>query len=227
MHAPTQVSATALAADGTTWVEYGQNTARFQGALRRLLIETSRINQVNNPRAEGVLSHWTIPTELRQSLTTATRNGVEGLLIRFAGVPSTTGPQALSASMAVSGAIGETWAVSEFVELVAGTLANVSGFTIRPGTEGGTGFTLGAFQRASTIRTLLAAQNTVQLRWTPPRRSTSPSSSAGRRPSWARPSPRRSCRPPAPPALRSASPMSPRRPTTPSSPPPSARSSPT
>jgi hypothetical protein len=165
-------SATAIGADGTTWVEFGADAPRFNGAARRLLIGGQRTNQNTNPRGEGG-SGTTLPTGWSASLTAlaitsvtqATRNGVSGVLIRFAGTPIDTVAQQLFLGPGETSAIGSVVTHSVFTELVAGSFTNVTSFLLRTGSEAGASFTPGSFARVVHTRTMTATTNRTTLRW--------------------------------------------------------------
>ncbi len=158
------------------WQEFSANVPRYQGAAQRLLIEGERTNLNPNPRAEGSVAgtSGTLPTGWtatdtavsRQIIGQTTRNGVSGLLVRYFGTPTGTGAQTLVCGPADVVVAGTVVSNSVFVELVAGTLTNVSVFTLRSAAEaGGTNFTPGLLARQTNVRTLAATGSSTALRW--------------------------------------------------------------
>lgn len=91
-------SATVIGGDGLTTFEVGTNVSRFNGAMRRLLIEGQRTNAVTNPRAEGASGStaptgWIVvlPAGLSGVYTRETRQGVEGVKLAITGTTSASG----------------------------------------------------------------------------------------------------------------------------------------
>lgn len=94
-------------------------------------------------------------------------NGVPYVDIRYQGTPLDTGARTLTPQGNVAATIGEVWAVSAYIALVGGSLANVAPFTFRVTNEtGGTTLTPDAnFTRYTNVRTLTAAVAASLLRW--------------------------------------------------------------
>ncbi len=160
------------------WQEYAPNVPRFQGVSQRLLIEGERTNQNTNPRAEGLSAgtpgtrptNWpALPTGVStQIVGAATVNGVQGVLVRFFGVPSVTSGQLWPVGGAADVVIaGTTVSNSVFVALYAGSLTNVAQMDLRCASEGGaTNFTpSAAMQRVSNIRVTTGVSSNTTLRW--------------------------------------------------------------
>lgn len=167
------------------WQEVPENMPRFDhdpttGVCRGLLIEPQATNRNTNPRCEGfsvgvigsggaLPTGWGGPssTVTREILGTTVINGVTCLLIRFTGVPGTTGPIEWRV-----GSGGETTTVgtrvinSVFVALVAGTLTNVGGFSLRTEGSAQTGFTPSAtLQRIVNNRVITGTTSATIIRY--------------------------------------------------------------
>ena len=171
-------SATYVDASGT-WREVTNNVPRFDHNPTTkeslgLLVEAQRTNLNTNPRAEGstvgvpggVPSAWSVPTMLREIVGQTTINGVDGLLVRFNGIPTDTGLQEIN-NNSDTVSIGTTVTNSLFVALVAGTLTNVSSFILRcSGESGGTTFTpTGTLTRYVNTRVTTSTSSSTTLRW--------------------------------------------------------------
>lgn len=105
----------------------------------------------------------------RQVVGVGTENGVDYIDLRFAGVPTDTGPQTCRMDITSTASAGETWTNSVFVRLQAGSLTNVdlTGFVLRAGNEGGgTVFTPDSTLRhIINTRTLTGTNQMGALRW--------------------------------------------------------------
>lgn len=170
------MSATNLAADAATWSEVAANVARYFDARQRLLIEGTRQNQNDNPRGEGG-SGSTPPTNwgafptgapTREVVGRATINGIDCVLVRFAGTPTTTAAQTWV--MGGAGAVvsmGTIVSNQAFIGLYAGSLTNVTTWQFRASSQaGGTSFTPAAgLARITNVRTLTATTSDTTLRW--------------------------------------------------------------
>lgn len=138
----------------------------------------ARTNSITNPRAEGAVAGTpgNLPTGWQARPTGApttevigatVRQGIPGLLMRFAGVPTTTGAQTWQLTASASHTVGHVLCASIYVELVAGSLTNVGNFSVRNNVanDAGTAFTPGALQRVSRIWTSTVSPATPGLRW--------------------------------------------------------------
>ncbi len=143
-----------------------------------LAFAPARTNSITNPRAEGAVAGTpgTLPTGWSSRPTgvpnsevvgSTTRRGVPGLLVRFWGVPTSTGAQQWGLAGSVAHTTGQVLCTSIYVELVAGTLTNVATFGVRNnlGNDPGTAFTPGALTRISRIWTSSATPSQPGLRW--------------------------------------------------------------
>ncbi len=139
----------------------------------------TRTNQITNPRAEGAVAGTpgTLPTgwsarptgvPITEVVGITTRRGIPGLLVRFSGVPTSTGPQQWGLNGSVSHTVGNVISTSVYVELVAGSLTNVGNFGVRGnlGNDPGTAFTPGALARYTRTWTSSASPSQPGLRWT-------------------------------------------------------------
>jgi hypothetical protein len=176
------VRATYQQADGA-WVQVAADVARvvqIAGAWY-LLIEGARTNANPNPRGEGFVtgvigSGGSLPTGwVGTSLSggaaativgSQTIAGVDCLLIRFAGTPNATIGRGIEFGPTDTVTAGTVLTNSLFVALTAGALTNVSPFTLRTNTEGGTVFTPNASLTRYTATRIMSntAANTT-LRW--------------------------------------------------------------
>jgi hypothetical protein len=140
MRAQSGTRATALAADGATWLDFGANEARAAGAAPRLLIEGQRTNNVPNPRAEGAVAgtpgtlpaNWSIAITAsgvsREIVGAVTVAGLPGLRVRFFGTPAANGNiQVLHLlNNVVPASAGQVWTSTCFYRLAGGALTNIT-----------------------------------------------------------------------------------------------------
>ena len=143
-----------------------------------LAFAPARTNSITNPRAEGAVAGTpgTAPTGWgsrpsgvpnTEVIGSTTRRGVPGVLVRFWGVPTSTGAQTWQLTSSVAHTVGQVLCSSIYVELVAGTTTNLGNFGVRNNlaNDGGTAFTLGAFTRLSRLWTSTVSPATPGLRW--------------------------------------------------------------
>jgi hypothetical protein len=136
--------ATALGADGATWGEFGADVPRFQGAGRRLLLEGQRTNVVRNPRGQGAVAgvvgsggalptNWGIFANNGVVTTVVGTGAVAGLPyvdIRFSGTTTATFYVGVFDTTAAAASGGQSVAGSAWVQMVAGSTANITGFNL-------------------------------------------------------------------------------------------------
>lgn len=125
--------------DGTL-AEYANNVARFD-PQRGLLLEGQRTNVVTNPRAEGAVAGTpgTVPTGwgtrpsgcATQIIGATTINGIPGLAFRIVGTPTSTATQAWSMSASNTCTVGDTICTGGYFAILAGSMANISSFSLR------------------------------------------------------------------------------------------------
>jgi hypothetical protein len=137
----------------------------------------ARTNSFLNARCEGSVAgtpgtrptgFGTIPTGVPtvECLGATTRRGVPGVLYRFSGVPTTTAVQAWALQNPTALSIGQISCPALFIELVAGSLANLSVFNFRAhASEIGSNFTPGALTRISRVWTSTVTSVQPVLRW--------------------------------------------------------------
>jgi hypothetical protein len=144
------LTATALASNGSTWVEYAANTARFYGSDRVLRIEGERTNEAANPRALNAVvgtatlpTGWIIANGAGMSTSVASVGVEEGR--SFVDLKISGTPTGLIWSMQPGGSLdapantGQTWTGSFFARLVGGSLTNISTIQCRIGERTGAG----------------------------------------------------------------------------------------
>lgn len=155
---------------------------RFGGGLG-FLSEPARTNSVRNNQNVGAVigSPGTMPTNWVSTLVggissqivgTGIENGIPYIDIRYSGTATSTGPMHLAADGPITSTIGTSVANSVYAAIVAGSLANVSSFTLQVGAEpsyttmfaSGAG-TSGAMARFTHIRTLAATNAVPYVRW--------------------------------------------------------------
>ena len=114
-----------------------------QYGLRGLALEGQRTNLVSNPRAEGAVagtpgtfpagwSTFFAPSGVsREIVGTTVIGGVECLLIRYFGTPSTNGALTLYTGNVFAAAPGDSVSVAAFVRLHAGSLTNITSARMR------------------------------------------------------------------------------------------------
>jgi hypothetical protein len=132
--AQVSVSATAVGTDGVSWSEFAADVPRFPGAARRLLIEGQRTNSVRNPRAEGIIAgtpgtaptNWTVTASSNGINSEIVGRGVEsglpGVYVRLSGTSTAAAVIAVAFDNAVTAAVAQTWTLSSFLRLSAGSL---------------------------------------------------------------------------------------------------------
>ena len=156
--------ALALGADGATWSAVAAGAPRIHGTTRRILLEGARTNLVTNPRFEGaatgvVGSGGALPTGYAVTGTGAaaevvslgSATGLPALTLRLSAAAA---PSTIILTIPVSGmlAAGDPLTCSFFGQVVAGSLANVTGVTIA--SSGVAAVSLSAaMARTSTTRT--------------------------------------------------------------------------
>lgn len=164
----TGFTATAFAADGTTFATFLADVARFNGTARRALFEGQRTTGLRNPRIEGgangvIGSGGILPTNMGVLLGVAgisverigvvVRDGVTCLRLRLSGTAGASGTVfiGLDTTTGVAALNGQVWTQSAFLALFAspGTVPVV---TFRPITRNSGGTQLTAF--AGTIETV-------------------------------------------------------------------------
>ena len=125
-----------MAAVNTPRIDYG---AAGGTAALGLLIEESRTNSIRNPRAEGAVvgTPGTLPTNWRQSQSSGlvpnvigfgSESGIPYVDLQLTGTAvSGQNNVFFETGTGVAALTGQTWDVSAYVKLVAGTLTNVTG----------------------------------------------------------------------------------------------------
>lgn len=111
-------------------------------ACRGLLVEEQRTNSIRNNTMQGAAAGTpgTLPTNWGEVLSGLTRevvgsglqNGVAYIDIRFSG--TTTSTQAsvrFEPISSIPGSVGQSWSISSFVSIAAGSLANISTVRVR------------------------------------------------------------------------------------------------
>ncbi|WP_311269748.1 phage tail protein [Sphingobium sp. WCS2017Hpa-17] len=152
-------------------------------ALLGVLIEPSSANEIANNLNSGAVmgvigsggalpTNWTYSSGdglTRQIVGISTVGGMEYIDLRVFGTVSSNMSVTLRPEGSVSAAAGSTWANSIHAALIAGSMANVTGFQLRAGSDaGGTSLTsvLDAnLTRYSNIRTLTGTIASNTLRW--------------------------------------------------------------
>ncbi len=132
------LTATALASNGSTWVEYAANTARFYGSDATLRIEGQRTNEIANPRALNAVvgspgtmpTGWVVTNAAGLSTSVASVGVEEGRTfvdVRAAGSPTgLTWTLQFGGNLDAPASANQQWTSSIFARLVGGTLTNVS-----------------------------------------------------------------------------------------------------
>lgn len=163
-----------VAAD-TPRINYDPATRRCRG----LLVEETRVNYVANNQMQGAVvgSPGSTPTGWvgrtgatavsSEIVAVGTEAGIPYIDVRFFGTPSSTAPQTLRAGGSTTVTAGTIWTVSAWLKISAGSLTNVSGFTLRVADETvGTIFTpTASFTRITNTRTLVGTARNWTLRW--------------------------------------------------------------
>ena len=136
----TNSGGTAVDASGN-WTSFAANTPRITNL--GLLVEESRTNGIRNNTMQGAVVPGTLPTNwavqtssftgwTRNVVGIGTDNGINYVDLQFVGTPATATSAAIlpEAVLTIAASSGQTWATSLFWKIQAGSLANVSGFTI-------------------------------------------------------------------------------------------------
>jgi hypothetical protein len=158
-------SATRFDSTGTL-VTMGNNEARFDYdpvtlQPRGLLIEEQRTNSIRNPTMQGAVAGTpgTLPTNwisqsiggvaLTSIVSVGNENGIPYVDVRYTGTTSSTAAGAIltEGTTQISAVLGQTWASSFYVKLVAGSLSGINVVD-------------SAIQERSSGGSLLAATNT-------------------------------------------------------------------
>ncbi|MDW7555367.1 hypothetical protein D9623_33555 (plasmid) [Azospirillum brasilense] len=137
-------------------MEIGSTATGYQPvtpACRGLLAEPTRTNSIRNPRCEGVVagSPGTLPTNwsstasagpvngiTRTVVGSGTEDGIPYVDVRFSGTP-TSGNQYVDVTLETSSptaAAGQSWAVSAFLRVIAGSVSGLSPQIIAYGSPG-------------------------------------------------------------------------------------------
>ena len=176
-HTPSTAVVVQKTATAGTWEQIAQNAPRYSAATGRLLVQPGITNRNGNPLGDGFVagSPGTGPTNWAFAATGATReiigqatiNGIPGFLIRYTGNASSTAAQTITLSAAETVTAGTVVANSIFVQLVAGSMSNVTGWLLRSaGEAGNTAFTPSAsMQQITNIRTLTGTSSSTLIRW--------------------------------------------------------------
>lgn len=137
----TEVSATSGTAYYGPRFDYDHSTL----AARGLLIEEARTNSIRNNTMQGAVAGTpgTLPTNWtgnatvdglsREVVGTGTENGINYIDVRFSGTSGAAGNSTLltfESQTQVVAANGQTWTNSAYLKLAAGTLTNVSLFSL-------------------------------------------------------------------------------------------------
>lgn len=133
-----------LALNGSgVWQSFAANVPRITNL--GLLVEEARTNSVRNNTGSGIVAgtpgtlppFWlqlSIAAGLtREIVGTSTVNGIPGVVIRISGTPSDANGLALffEQAGAIAASPGQVYTQSAFVQIVAGSLANVSNLRLR------------------------------------------------------------------------------------------------
>jgi hypothetical protein len=176
------------AASGAPRFDYKPSTLQPLG----LLIEEARTNSIRNNTMVGAVAgtpgtlptNWSIFTSLtgltREVVGTGTENGIDYIDFRLSGTPSAAGSYNFhfETITAVAASVGQTWTLSTYAKLQAGSFTGISSFQlIQVEYNSASGFLT---QGASTISPTSAALNTQRFSYT---RTTSNASVAYLRPS--------------------------------------------
>ena len=127
----------AQAAANTLRLTYNPTTLLCQGALA----ETTRTNSIRNPRGEGAVagSPGTVPTNwtagnvaalgMTTTVTASTSdNGFPCGVLRISGMPTSSGTcwLAFEAINQIAAAVGQVWALTAYLKIIAGSAANTT-----------------------------------------------------------------------------------------------------
>jgi len=166
------------------FIEVLSDTPRID-STQGVLIEGQRTNRAFNPRAEYTSTptfptvtppvNWGSPPSAvpGQYMGYANINGVPCILARWMGIPSSLGVQTFTIGGAATGinetgvGAGNTVINQVYVSLYAGSLTNLSTFTLRCDTEaGGTIFTPNStLTKIINVRAILGTTSSTVLRW--------------------------------------------------------------
>jgi len=176
-------AATYVRSSDNNLIEVGANIARFES--QGLLLEGQRTNRAFNPRAEYATTptfptitppvNWgSLPGAVPgQYIGYATIDGVTCILARWTGTPSSLGVQTYTPGGSTTGInetgvpVGTNVTNQVYVSLYAGSLTNLSTFTLRCDVEGGgTIFTPNStLTKIVNTRVLTGTTSSTVLRW--------------------------------------------------------------